>query len=140
MGGAESIGGEFTIRKQRKGIETEEPSAPRSAYQVLPEKSISATGFFGGEHAYDLDAAKRDSLGAAQRKRKVGDVDVSVDVDQLAENDRLDKDALKKEYESRQRAEAQGQWQSIDQDDLADMIASESRKRVKRDEERKPRR
>ncbi|KAF1844612.1 DUF382-domain-containing protein [Cucurbitaria berberidis CBS 394.84] len=135
IGGAESIGGEFTLRKQRKGIETEEPGAPRSAFTVLPEKDISATGFFGGEHAYDLDAARRDTLGQAQKKRKAGDVDISVDVDQLADSDRLDKDALKKEYESRQKAEAQGQWQSIDQDDLADMIAAESRKRVKRETE-----
>lgn len=145
IGGIESIGGEFTVRKQRKGIETEEPGAPRSAFTVLPEKNISATGFFGGEHAYDLDAAKRDTLGQAHRKRKAGDVDISVDVDQLADSDKLDKDALKREYEARQRAEAQGQWQSIDQDDLADMIANESRKnegrkRQKKEEERKPRR
>ncbi|KAF2128856.1 DUF382-domain-containing protein [Dothidotthia symphoricarpi CBS 119687] len=140
MGGIETIGGEFTLRKQRKGIETEEPGAPRSAFTVLPEKNISATGFFGGEHAYDLDAAKRDAIGMAQKKRKAGDVDISVDVDQLADSDKLDKDALKKEYESRQRAEAAGQWQSIDQDDLADMIAAESRKRVKRDDERKTKR
>lgn len=145
IGGTESIGGEFTLRKQRKGIETEEPGAPRSAFTVLPEKNISATGFFGGEHAYDLDAAKRDTLGQAHKKRKAGDVDISVDVDQLADSDKLDKDALKKEYEARQRAEAQGQWQSIDQDDLADMIANESkknegRKRQKKEEERKARR
>ncbi len=142
IGGTESIGGEFTLRKQRKGIETEEPGAPRSAFTILPEKDISATGFFGGEHAYDLDAARRDAIGQAQRKRKAGDVDISVDVDQLADNDKLDKDALKKEYESRQKAEAQGQWQSIDQDDLADMIAAESRKqkRLKKDDERRPRR
>ena len=96
----------------------------------------AATGFFGGEHAYDLDAARKDQLGAAQRKRKASDVDISVDVDQLADSDKLDKDALRKEYELRQRAEAAGQWQSIDQEDLADMIAAESRKRVKRDSER----
>ena len=145
IGGTESIGGEFTLRKQRKGIETEEPGAPRSAFTVLPEKNISATGFFGGEHAYDLDAAKRDTLGQGAKKRKAGDVDISVDVDRLAESDKLDKDALKKEYEARQRAEAQGQWQSIDQDDLADMIANESkkndgRKRQKKEEERRSRR
>lgn len=139
VGGTESIGGEFTLRKQRKGIETEEPGMPRSAGQVLPEKNISATGFFGGEHAYDLDAARRDTLGQ-QRKRKAGEVELSVDVDQLGENDKLDKDALKREYESRQRAEAAGQWQSIDQDDLADMIASESRKRAKRDDDRRTKR
>jgi splicing factor 3B subunit 2 len=57
-------------------------------------------------------------------------------VDQLGENDRLDKEALRREYESRQRAEAAGQWQSIDQDDLADMIASESRKRAKHEDKR----
>ncbi|KAH7073800.1 hypothetical protein BKA63DRAFT_534181 [Paraphoma chrysanthemicola] len=135
VSGMESIGGEFTLRKQRKGIETEEPGVPRSAGQVLPEKNISASGFFGGEHAYDLDAARRDTLGQ-QRKRKAGEVEVSVDVDQLGENDKLDKEALKREYESRQRAEAAGQWQSIDQDDLADMIASESRKRAKHDDKK----
>jgi splicing factor 3B subunit 2 len=62
-----------------------------------------------------------------------------VDADQLGEDDKLDKDALKeyksrqkagatmlnkatskKEYESSQKAEAAGQWQSIDQEDLAD--------------------
>ncbi|KAF2826124.1 DUF382-domain-containing protein [Ophiobolus disseminans] len=139
MGGTESIGGEFTLRKQRKGIETEEPGVPRSAGQVLPEKNISATGFFGGEHAYDLDAARRDTFGQ-QRKRKAGEVELSVDVDQLDEDDKLDRDALKKEYESKTRAEAAGQWQSIDQDDLADMIANESRKRAKRDDDRKTRR
>lgn len=139
FGGTESIGGDFTIRKQRKGIETEEPGVPRSAGQILPEKNISATGFFGGEHAYDLDAARRDALGQ-QRKRKAGEVDLSVDMDQLGEDDKLDKAALKKEYESRQRAEAAGNWQSIDQDDLADMIASESRKKAKREDNRKARR
>jgi splicing factor 3B subunit 2 len=120
IGGTESIGGEFTLR---------------SAGQVLPEKNISATGFFGGEHAYDLDAARRDTFGQ-QRKRKAGEVEVSVDVDQLGEDDKLDKDALKREYESRQRAEAAGQWQSIDQDDLADMIKMESNKRAKREDTR----
>ena len=141
IGGTESISGEFTLRKNRRGIETEEPGAPRSAYQVLPEKNIQATGFFGGEHAYDLDAAKRDTLGGDNRKkRKVGDIDVSVDVDALGDNDKLDKEALRKQYEAQQRAEQQGQWQSIDQDDLSEMIAAESRKRQKRDEEKRSRR
>ncbi|KAL1601437.1 hypothetical protein SLS60_006350 [Paraconiothyrium brasiliense] len=134
IGGTETIGGEFTLRKQRKGIETEEPGAPRSAYQVLPEKNIQSTGFFGGEHAYDLDAARRDNFGAGERKRKAGDVDISVDVDALADSDKLDKEALRKQYEAQRKAEMQGQWQSIDQDDLSEMIAAESRKRQKREE------
>ena len=141
IGGTESIGGEFTLRKQRKGIETEEPRGPpRSAFQVLPEKNIQSTGFFGGEHAYDLDAARRDQYGDNKRKRKVGDVDVSVDVDALGESDKLDKEALRKQYDAQKKADTHGQWQSIDQDDLSEMIAAESRKRLKRDEERRSRR
>jgi splicing factor 3B subunit 2 len=125
-------------RSENSGEESRQKSLAYLVAPVLPEKNISATGFFGGEHAYDLDAARRDTFGQ-QRKRKAGEVEVSVDVDQLGEDDKLDKDALKREYESRQRAEAAGQWQSIDQEDLADMIASESRKRTKRDDDRKTR-
>lgn len=144
FGGAESIGGEFTLRKQRRGTETEESTAPRSAYQVLPEHSIRAQGFFGGERAYDLKAAQQNLpvLGEEnnRRKRKAGDVDVSVDVDALAKDDKLNKDELKKQYEAQRKAEAQGQWGTIDQDDLSAMIADESRKRLKKDEEKRSRR
>jgi len=144
FGGAESIGGEFTLRKQRRGTETEESTAPRSAYQVLPEHSIRAQGFFGGERAYDLKAAQQNLpvLGEEnnRRKRKAGDVDVSVDVDALARDDKLNKDELKKQYEVQRKAEAQGQWGTIDQDDLSAMIADESRKRLKKDEEKRSRR
>jgi splicing factor 3B subunit 2 len=141
IGGTESIGGEFTLRKQRKGIETEEPrGAPRSAYQVLPEKNISASGFFGGEHAYDLDAARKEQFGDNRRKRKAGDVDVSVDVDALGDGERLDKEALRAQYEAQKKAETHANWQAIDQDDLSEMIAAESRKRTKREDERRNRR
>ncbi|ORY07172.1 hypothetical protein BCR34DRAFT_29182 [Clohesyomyces aquaticus] len=140
MGGIESIGGEFTLRKQRKGTETEVPAgAPRSAYQVLPEKDIQAKGFFGGEHAYDLKAAMPEFGEDNRRKRKAGDIDISVDVDSLAKDDKLDKEALRKQYEAQSKAEAQGQWTSIDQDDIADLI-EENRKRVKRDEQRRSKR
>jgi len=144
FGGPESIGGEFTLRKQRRGTETEESTAPRSAYQVLPEHSIRAQGFFGGERVYDLKAAQQNLpvLGEEnnRRKRKAGDVDVSVDVDALARDDKLNKDELKKQYEAQRKAEAQGQWGTIDQDDLSAMIADESRKRLKKDEEKRSRR
>ncbi|KAF2118862.1 hypothetical protein BDV96DRAFT_643032 [Lophiotrema nucula] len=136
IGGTESIAGEFTLRKQRRGIETEEPGAPRSAYQVLPEKNIQASGFFGGEHAYDLDAARKDRLGDSNRKRKAGDVEVSVDVDALTRDDKMDKETLRQHYEAQKKAEATGQWASIDQDDLSEMIANESRKRQKREEQK----
>ncbi|KAF1961505.1 splicing factor 3b [Byssothecium circinans] len=134
FGGTETIAGDFALRKARQGVDTEEPGAPKSAYQVLPEKNIQASGFFGGEHAYDLDAARRDTFGDnGPRKRKAGDIDVSVDVDALASSDKLDKEALRKQYEAQRKAEMQGQWSAIDQDDLSQMIADESRKRQKRE-------
>jgi len=126
--------GELTLRKELRSDKPDESGAARSAYQVLQEKETQATGFFPGERAYDLDAARRDTFGDSQRKRKAGDVEVSVDVDSLVGNDKLDKEALRKQYEAQKKADMQGQWQSIDQDDLSDMIATESRKRQKREE------
>jgi splicing factor 3B subunit 2 len=138
-GGTESIAGEFTLRKQRKGTETEEPTGPRSAYQVLPEQNIRASGFFGGERAYDLKAAKKDMIGES-KKRKAGDVEVSVDVDALTRDGKLNKEELQHVYNAQKKAEAQGSWSAIDQDDLSEMIATESRKRIKRDDDRRGRR
>ncbi|KAF2810723.1 DUF382-domain-containing protein [Mytilinidion resinicola] len=143
---AESIAGEFTLRKQRRGTETEDSTAPRSAYQVLPEHSIRAQGFFGGDRAYDLKSAQGTRnipmLGEEPkgRKRKADDVDISVDPDALARDDRLDKDALKKRYEAERKAEAAKKFGGIDQDDLSAMIAEESHKRQKKDAERRSRR
>ncbi|KAF2205422.1 DUF382-domain-containing protein [Delitschia confertaspora ATCC 74209] len=141
-GDTETHGGEFTLRKQRKGTETEEPTGPRSAYQVIPEQNIRAEGFFGGERAYDLKAAKgKDMIGEdSSRKRKVGDVDISVDVDALARGDKLGQEKLREAYDARKKEEAKGNWSAIDQDDLSEMIAQESRKRFKRDEDRRGRR
>ncbi|EON61774.1 hypothetical protein W97_00990 [Coniosporium apollinis CBS 100218] len=144
FGGAESVAGEFTLRKQRRGTETEESTHPRSAYQVLPEHSIRAQGFFGGERAYDLKAAQQNLPVLGQddnrRKRKAGDVDVSVDVDALEREDRLSKDEVRRQFES-SRQEQKNPWgTSVDQDDLSQMIADESRKRLKKDEERRGRR
>ncbi len=140
------MSGEFTLRKQKRGTETEESTQPRSAYQVLPEQNIRAQGFFGGERAYDLRAAQTNpnlpvlDQEDNRRKRKVGDVDVSVDVDALERDDRLSKDEVKRRYEAQKQAE-QGPWGGrVDQDDLSAMIADESRKRLKKDEERRSKR
>ena len=145
IGGTESIGGEFTLRKQPRGTDTEEPGAPRSAYQVIPEQNIRAQGFFGGERAYDLRAAQQNIPVLGQengsRKRKVGDVDVSVDVDALERDDRLSKDEIQRQFEAQRQAQAEGQWKGrVDQEDLSQMIAEESRKRLKQDQERNERR
>ena len=93
---------------------------------MLQEKSIRAEGFFGGEHKYDLSGARgqnmpvldseRDDRG---RKRKAGDLDVSVDVDALERDDRLSKDEVKRQYESQRQQQNSGGWQSsVDQEDL----------------------
>ena len=187
-GGGESVaGGEFTLRKQRRGgTETDEstvqqqPQQARSAYTVLPEHSIRAQGFFGGERAYDLRGAGAGGGAAAapqnnsnlplldqqdndsRRKRKAapgmagtagsGDLEVSVPADALERDDKLSKDEIKRRYEAQQKEEAgrRSMWSGggggggglslIDQEDLSQMIADESRKRAKRDEEKAKRR
>lgn len=142
FGGMESVGGDFVLRKQTRGTDTEEPSAPRSAYQVLPEQNIRSQGFFGGERAYDLKSAQQHIpiLGqeTGSRKRKVGDVDVSVDVDSLERDDRLSKEEVQKQFEAQRQAQAGGQWKgTVDQEDLSQMIQEESRKRLKQDQARR---
>ena len=58
-GGAESVAGDFDLRKQRRGIDTEESLYPRTAYQVVAEKQqTDRSGFFGGEKTYDLKGAQ----------------------------------------------------------------------------------
>lgn len=145
-GGSESVAGEFDLRKQRRGIDTEENVHPRTAYQVVAEKQQSdRSGFFGGEKTYDLKAAQAAQgslpvLGEedqSRKRKKPGDVEVAMDPDALQAKDRMDKDDLKRLYEAEKKQE-QGQWGF--QEDLSDMIASESRKRQKRDEERRGKR
>ncbi|EMC96593.1 hypothetical protein BAUCODRAFT_576260 [Baudoinia panamericana UAMH 10762] len=143
--GTHSMAEEFNLRKQRRGTETEESHHPRSAGQVLHERSIRAEGFFGGEKAYNLNPSNVPVLGQESRgsKRKAGDLDVSVDVDALEREDRLSKDEVRKQYEAQRQQGGGGAggvgWQ-VDQEDLSQMIAEESAKRQKRDQERKGRR
>ncbi|KAF2672495.1 DUF382-domain-containing protein [Microthyrium microscopicum] len=144
VAGTESVAGEFTLRKQKHGTETEE--TPRSAYTVLPEQAINAKGFFGSDKVYDIKAAQQANLPILgqednRRKRKAGDVDVSVDIDALEREDRLSKDEISKQYDSqRQQQSSSNPWARVDQDDLSQMIADEARKRQKKDEERRGRR
>ena len=73
---------------------------------------------------------------SSRKRKKPGDVEVAMDPDTLQAKDSIDKEDLKRLYEAEKKQE-QGQWAF--QEDLSDMIASESRKRQKRDEERKRR-
>ena len=145
FGGAESMAGEFDLRKQRRGIDTEEDTHPRSAYQVLPEQQIRSQGFFGGDKAYDLKAGQQNPnlpvLGQdeqGRKRKKPGDVDVAMDPDALQAKDGMNREDVRRMYETQRQQESQGQWGF--QEDLSDMIAEESRKRQKRDEERRTRR
>lgn len=145
--GTQSMAEEFNLRKQRRGTETEESHHPRSAGQVLQERNIRAEGFFGGERAYNIGGqqqqqqrsnvpvlGERDDRG---KKRKVGDVDVSMDVDALERDDRMSKDEVRRQYESQRAQQGGGGWKGVvDQEDLSAMIAEESAKRQKRDQER----
>ena len=141
-GGAESVAGEFDLRKHRRGTETEESTHPRTAYQVIPEQSARVSGFFGGDRTYDLKAAQSNLPVLGQedqnrKRKKPGDVEVAMDPDTLQAKDSMDKEDLKRLYEAEKKQE-QGQWGF--QEDLSDMIAVESRKRQKRDEERRSKR
>jgi len=143
--GTTSMAEEFNLRKQRRGTETEESSHPRAAGQVLQERNIRAEGFFGGERAYDLGGrgaqpnvpvlGERDDRG---RKRKAGDLDVSMDPDALERDDKMSKEQVQRQYEQSRSQQGGSGWQGgvVDQEDLSQMIAEESVKRQKRDEKR----
>ena len=141
-GGAESVTGEFDLRKARRGgTETEESTHPRHAYQVLQEQKSKVTGFFGGDRTYDLKGAPShvpllDQEEQSRKRKKPGDVDVAVNPDELLARDGMDKEEMKKLYEQQKKQESGG-WSF--EEDLSDMVASESRKRLKRDEERRRR-
>ncbi|KAL8760976.1 MAG: hypothetical protein Q9184_002862 [Pyrenodesmia sp. 2 TL-2023] len=141
-GGAESVAGEFDLRKYRRGTDTEESTQPRTAHQVIPEQQARVSGFFGGDRTYDLKAAQSSLPVLGQedqnrKRKKPGDVDVAINPDSLQAKDVMGKEEMKRLYEA-QKQQEQGQWGF--QEDLSDMIASESRKRQKRDEEKRSKR
>ena len=139
-GGTESVS-EFDLRK-RRGTETEESAHPRAAYQVIPEQQTRVQGFFGGDRAYDLKAAQSNLpvLGHEEnrKRKKPGDVEVAMDPDALAAHDGINKESLRGMYDAGRKAESTNpDWEF--QEDLSEMISQESRKRLKRDEERRKR-
>ncbi|CZT09216.1 related to SPLICEOSOME ASSOCIATED PROTEIN 145 [Rhynchosporium agropyri] len=135
-----SVGGDFDVRKSKRGTDTEESSAPRSAYTIIPERQIRAEGFFGGERAYDVRGAQNAHLPIlgqeddSRKRKKPGDVDVALDPDSLLTEDGISKDEVRKRFEASKKEE-KGAW-AYDED-LSDMIAQESRKKQKRDDEKK---
>lgn len=137
-GGDVSVGGDFDLRKKR-GTETEESFAPRSLYQVLPEQQVRTTGLFGSDRQYDLKVPQQgvpllDGEDQSKKRKQPGDVDISVDLDEIPSGSKLSKEDLQKKYDEKKNQEG-GEWSF--QEDLSDMIATESRKRLKKDEERR---
>jgi len=133
-----SMAGEFDLRKQRRGFETEESAAgPRSAYTVIPERQTQAQGFFGSDRVYDLSKTKTGVpvLGqdddSGRKRKKPGDVDVALDPESLHAHDGINKDELRRKFDEGRKEEGVGAKWSYD-DDLSEMIAQESRKRQKR--------
>lgn len=141
-GGDESVQADFTLRKERRALD----STPRAAGQVVQESNIPSSGFFGSERAYDFKAANNRNLPVLgeegnERKRKSGDVDISVDVDVLERDDKLSKEELARRYDAQRQAQYQSNWAGgIDQEDLSNMIAEENKKRLKKDDDRRNRR
>ncbi|KAI0131031.1 DUF382-domain-containing protein [Daldinia grandis] len=136
----ESVAGELDLRKSRRGYETEDSMHPRSAYTVIQEKQARAEGFFGSDRVYDLKNAGGDMrvLGqdddSSRKRKKPGDVDVSFDPDAVV--DGISKDEMRKRFEEGRRDEGIGaNWRR--EEGLEEMIANESRKRLKRDEEKR---
>lgn len=143
FGATETVSGEFDVRKHHRGTETEESVHPRSAYQVIPEKQTNVLGFFGGDRAYDLSTSSgaHPVLGVddqSRKRKKPGDVEVSVDLDALQSVEGLSKERLQDLYETQRQQQNQPQWGF--QEDLSDMIAQESRKRIRKEEERRGKR
>ncbi|KAJ5238683.1 hypothetical protein N7468_003302 [Penicillium chermesinum] len=126
--GAESVSGEFDARKHRAN-KTEETVHPRQAYQVIPERQTRIQGRFGSDRAYDLSGDQ------GRKRKKPGDVDVSVDVDAISAGEGMSKENLQKLYDTQRQQESNPQWGF--QEDLSDMIAQESRKRIRKDEEKR---
>lgn len=140
--GTESVAGEFDVRKPNQGTYTEEPARPRNAFQVISEKQAPVQGFFGGDRMYDFSGHTGDVpvLGderANQKRKRAGDIDVSVDPEALQAEGGLSKGNLQDMYKS--QTQPQHHQESEFQEDLSDMIAQESGKRLRRENERRGR-
>ncbi|KAB8072821.1 splicing factor 3b, subunit 2 [Aspergillus leporis] len=140
--GEENVSGEFDVRKHYRGTQTEESVGHKNAFQVIPEKQAHVRGFFGGDRVYDLAASSESLtiLGSDEQNRKrkkPGDVDVSVDPDSIQSGNGVSKENIRNLYESQRQQENNPNWGF--QEDLSDMIAQESRKRLKKEEEKRNR-
>ncbi|RJE26087.1 splicing factor 3b [Aspergillus sclerotialis] len=134
--GVENVAGEFDVRKHYQGTYTEESARPRNAFQVISEKQAPIHGFFGGDKVYDLSVHSGDVpvLGGDeqnQKRKRSADVDVSVDPDKLQSDGGIGQKSIQDMYRSQKDSE--GRHDSEFQEDLSDMIAHESRKKLRKE-------
>ena len=124
------------------------------------ERAYDLPGTQRNDNSSNLPLLDQQDSDSRRSKRKTapgmavgsGDMDVSVPADVLERDDKLSKDEVKRRFESQQKEEANrastwaggsgsgGGLSLVDQEDLSQMIADESRKRAKRDEEKAKRR
>ncbi|PYH41183.1 U2 snRNP complex subunit CUS1 [Aspergillus saccharolyticus JOP 1030-1] len=141
-GGPENITGEFDVRKHYRGTQTEESTSQRSAFQVIPERQANVQGFFGADKVYELHKTSDGlpilgSEDSNRKRKKPGDVDVSLDPDALQMEGGIGQAGIRKMYESQKQRDTDPGWNF--QEDLSDMIAHESRKRLRKEEEKRKR-
>ncbi|WVR07758.1 hypothetical protein IAU60_004801 [Kwoniella sp. DSM 27419] len=126
------------LRKNTRAESEDVPSGPRELYQVIPERETTSRGFMGSSTAYDVGAVGRSGpavLGAddSARKRKAGDVEISLDGDED-----LTQEQLRAKYDA-SRAQASRvhvPGADVDRSGFEDVMAGEMKKRARKDEKK----
>ncbi|ODN98118.1 hypothetical protein I350_07760 [Cryptococcus amylolentus CBS 6273] len=139
-GGLETPDFNFSeLRKNARPQADERPSGPRELYQVVPERETSSRGFMGSSTTYDIGALGQNGgpavLGAEDggRKRKAGDVEISLDGDED-----LTQEQLRAKYEA-SRSQASKVYvpgADVDRSGFEDVVSGEMKKRARKDEKK----
>ncbi|WWD19569.1 hypothetical protein CI109_104030 [Kwoniella shandongensis] len=127
------------LRKNARAESEDVPSGPKELYQVIPERETTARGFMGSSTAYDMTQMGKSSgpavLGAddGARKRKAGDVEISID-----EDEDLTQEQLKAKYEASRAQQKQVYVPGADADrsGFEDVMAGEMKKRARKDDKK----
>lgn len=104
-------------------------NGPKQLYTVIPERQTKVQGFMGSQHGYDLsNSARPPILGEESRgskRKQAGEYDVALDPEEM---EGLNQDALRAKYEQQHQA----QQQSIQKEDLSDLVVEHAQKQAKR--------
>lgn len=119
----------FELRKTAKDTEEVISDSNRKLFQVLEQKASETGGFMGNQMAYDIPA-----LGASDKTQNK-QYEVSIDPDAFNEEGGIAREEINRQYQEEIEREKSGKERF--QEDLSDLIASESRKRAVREEEKR---